>query len=172
MRCERSGRHQVALLWTAAEHFISSFVTLRGVWRTSSRAGKHTEHVQSVQEGGGKDLASLLLFIYGFFLFFFFVLFLMLYFSCCDTAWRSRKLRSEGAVCLEPGTKAIRLLLATGLVHSMGNLGVSRKKKKNPPSPPLSPSSVPVLLAGPSTVISHVDACVWRLTAALKRCPL
>lgn len=112
-------------------------MTLRGVWRTSSRAGKHTEHVQSVQEGRGKDLASLLLFIYGFFfVLFFFVLFLMLYFSCCDTAWRSRKLRSEGAVCLEPGTKAIRLLPATGLVHSMGNLGVSRKKKKKKPTVP------------------------------------
>lgn len=88
----------LALLW------------LYEVFGEPPRGQESTLNMYEVFRGRRKDLASLLLFIFRFFCWFFFVLFLMLYFSCCDTAWRSRKLRSEGLPASNPEQKQYAFL--------------------------------------------------------------
>lgn len=110
----------LALLW------------LYEVFGEPPRGRKSTLNMYDVFRGGGVEKiwrVSCYLFMV-FFCSFFLFFFLMLYFSCCDTAWRSRKLRSEGAVCLEPGTKAIRLLYSYRSRSFDGKPWCVQKKKQ------------------------------------------
>lgn len=142
-------------------------MTLRGVWRTSGTA-PWTRTVQGGKKRkrfGDSPIISLWLFL-SFSL-------EMLHFSCCDRTWRLRKLSSKGSSASNsnPEQKQYTLLELQASLAQLERLVCPEKTTHPPPSA----SSVPVLLAGPNTVISLVDACLmWNRSpqAARKWCPL